>query len=110
LPVLFSFYVTSPSHIYTLSLHDALPISIKHPIIFLTPGIFLLLALFFATSNQITNTIHASIHDIFHRTSIENMMQRIPLLLLTRSEEHTSELQSPYDLVCRLLLEKKKKY
>src|SRR5207248_3650550 len=26
----------------------------------------------------------------------------------TRSEEHTSELQSPYDLVCRLLLEKKK--
>src|SRR5207248_7825194 len=28
---------------------------------------------------------------------------------LYRSEEHTSELQSPYDLVCRLLLEKKKK-
>src|SRR5438094_7506518 len=27
----------------------------------------------------------------------------------TRSEEHTSELQSPYDIVCRLLLEKKKK-
>src|SRR5207248_541594 len=30
------------------------------------------------------------------------------LLWLARSEEHTSELQSPYDLVCRLLLEKKK--
>src|SRR5207248_2277213 len=29
--------------------------------------------------------------------------------LAARSEEHTSELQSPYDLVCRLLLEKKKK-
>src|SRR5438094_52150 len=29
-------------------------------------------------------------------------------LLAPRSEEHTSELQSPYDLVCRLLLEKKK--
>src|SRR5207248_10792225 len=29
--------------------------------------------------------------------------------LESRSEEHTSELQSPYDLVCRLLLEKKKK-
>src|SRR5207248_9384039 len=28
---------------------------------------------------------------------------------VNRSEEHTSELQSPYDLVCRLLLEKKKK-
>src|SRR5258708_31013523 len=31
-----------------------------------------------------------------------------PLLLLLRSEEHTSELQSPDHLVCRLLLEKKK--
>src|SRR6266516_1516208 len=30
-------------------------------------------------------------------------------IYLQRSEEHTSELQSPYDLVCRLLLEKKKK-
>src|SRR5207248_5373902 len=29
--------------------------------------------------------------------------------LLGRSEDHTSELQSPYDLVCRLMLEKKKK-
>src|SRR5437867_6669778 len=29
--------------------------------------------------------------------------------IVRRSEEHTSELQSPYDLVCRLLLEKKKK-
>src|SRR5207248_8061861 len=29
-------------------------------------------------------------------------------LVFLRSEEHTSELQSPYDLVCRLLLEKKK--
>src|SRR5207248_7454698 len=32
-----------------------------------------------------------------------------PPQALRRSEEHTSELQSPYDLVCRLLLEKKKK-
>src|SRR5437867_10194539 len=31
------------------------------------------------------------------------------LMIMNRSEEHTSELQSPYDLVCRLLLEKKKK-
>src|SRR5437867_9821669 len=30
-------------------------------------------------------------------------------LIIDRSEEHTSELQSPYDLVCRLLLEKKNK-
>src|SRR5699024_11226356 len=32
-----------------------------------------------------------------------------PLVLYQRSEEHTSELQSRFDLVCRLLLEKKKK-
>src|SRR5207248_10877781 len=32
-----------------------------------------------------------------------------PAAHAARSEEHTSELQSPYDLVCRLLLEKKKK-
>src|SRR5437867_9388234 len=32
-----------------------------------------------------------------------------PVARLFRSEEHTSELQSPYDLVCRLLLEKKNK-
>src|SRR5437867_6624021 len=31
----------------------------------------------------------------------------VPALTAIRSEEHTSELQSPYDLVCRLLLEKK---
>src|SRR5699024_11653655 len=32
-----------------------------------------------------------------------------PLMVLYRSEEHTSELQSRFDLVCRLLLEKKNK-
>src|SRR3989454_7446747 len=35
---------------------------------------------------------------------------RIEAVLMTRSEEHTSELQSPCNLVCRLLLEKKKHY
>src|SRR5256885_11648798 len=34
----------------------------------------------------------------------------LPACLLVRSEEHTSELQSPCNLVCRLLLEKKKQY
>src|SRR5438067_7257055 len=33
---------------------------------------------------------------------------RLPIRLACRSEEHTSELQSRFDLVCRLLLEKKK--
>src|SRR5690348_17410109 len=42
---------------------------------------------------------------------VRHRMQRVDrfLLLANRSEEHTSELQSPVHLVCRLLLEKKKK-
>src|SRR5207248_4201153 len=36
-------------------------------------------------------------------------MNYLCIAAVVRSEEHTSELQSPYDLVCRLLLEKKKK-
>src|SRR5207248_10683004 len=41
----------------------------------------------------------------FHRCCRRS---RFPECRRRRSEEHTSELQSPYDLVCRLLLEKKK--
>src|SRR5699024_11350824 len=37
------------------------------------------------------------------------LVKILPIVLATRSEEHTSELQSRFDLVCRLLLEKKKK-
>src|SRR5438034_8777895 len=39
---------------------------------------------------------------------IERFAGKIPILGVCRSEEHTSELQSHSDLVCRLLLEKKK--
>src|SRR2546426_9248781 len=42
-----------------------------------------------------------------HRTLL---IASLTALALVRSEEHTSELQSPCNLVCRLLLEKKKKY
>src|SRR6202040_3499648 len=35
------------------------------------------------------------------------MCRNLPVVILARSEEHTSELQSPVHLVCRLLLEKK---
>src|SRR5256885_8937574 len=38
-----------------------------------------------------------------------SLVLQLSLLLSERSEEHTSELQSPCNLVCRLLLEKKKK-
>src|SRR5438094_7806933 len=50
-----------------------------------------------------------SVASVVRRTAAgtrRTTVQTIPAL--TRSEEHTSELQSPYDLVCRLLLEKKK--
>src|SRR5690348_17761849 len=59
--------------------------------------------------------------EVFRRTLPELMQRRGPVfvsvrtetedgfLIRSRSEEHTSELQSPVHLVCRLLLEKKKK-
>src|SRR5437867_4674828 len=45
-----------------------------------------------------------------HRGALAADGRTIAVLGCGRSEEHTSELQSPYDLVCRLLLEKKKKH
>src|SRR5256885_9840637 len=45
--------------------------------------------------------------DEVYRTGAEKYRS---VLALIRSEEHTSELQSPCNLVCRLLLEKKKRY
>src|SRR5699024_12459189 len=45
------------------------------------------------------------IHMPIHKSEIKGMLVEIPW----RSEEHTSELQSRFDLVCRLLLEKNKK-
>src|SRR5256885_11776311 len=42
-------------------------------------------------------------------TAVDAGVDRRAVLVLVRSEEHTSELQSPCNLVCRLLLEKKKK-
>src|SRR5688500_19770936 len=46
----------------------------------------------------------------FARLGVEHVgVRRLPIDPPARSEEHTSELQSPCNLVCRLLLEKKKK-
>src|SRR5437588_9379656 len=75
----FVFNDTPTTEIYTLSLHDALPISFARCIS--TPA----MPTFFSTTA---------------RTSC-SMLKKM------RSEEHTSELQSHSDLVCRLLLEKK---
>src|SRR5438552_14482217 len=74
----FLFFFTAPAttEIYTLSLHDALPISRTTP----------------ARPRRGKGTPRP-----------ERIVSRVQ-----RSEEHTSELQSPDHLVCRLLLEKKK--
>src|SRR5215216_8162628 len=69
----FFFNDTATTEIYTLSLHDALPI--------LGSG-----------------------------TAVGRHHRPTPRVRIPRSEEHTSELQSPDHLVCRLLLEKKKKH
>src|SRR5438876_6830967 len=76
------------TEIYTLSLHDALPI--YHPIR-LASGLL-------PTPQSRVNVFLA--HGTFQTTTA--------LRAEPRSEEHTSELQSPVHLVCRLLLEKKK--
>src|SRR3989442_10924412 len=73
--IFFFFNDTATTEIYTLSLHDALPISM------------------------------AKRHAQGSRSARENIAD----LCDERSEEHTSELQSRPHLVCRLLLEKKKK-
>src|SRR5437868_11498295 len=81
---LFFFNDTATTEIYTLSLHDALPISSSA-----CPSAF----------------TFVKICLIFPSGPMMNVVRAIPI---TRSEEHTSELQSRFDLVCRLLLEKKK--
>src|SRR5438132_10898302 len=83
--VCFFFNDPATTEIYTLSLHDALPISLVQ----VAPG------------TAITpNVLHPKL-------PTEEPLSAA--LDARRSEEHTSELQSHSDLVCRLLLEKKKK-
>src|SRR2546430_16219603 len=76
----FFFNDTATTEIYTLSLHDALPI------------------LFYGYGLDLLTVVPAD-----RVPSEEFRRRRWP-----RSEEHTSELQSQSNLVCRLLLEKKK--
>src|SRR5947209_12080027 len=65
-------------------------------------------------STQLSTIVRGRLHaDLVLGDSAEGALaalgDRVPDLILTRSEEHTSELQSRQYLVCRLLLEKKKK-
>src|SRR5256885_10368878 len=81
----FFFNDTATTEIYTLSLHDALPISA-------VPGVAVL---------HVPGVAALQVRAGADRTARPAGRRR-------RSEEHTSELQSPCNLVCRLLLEKKK--
>src|SRR2546430_8898710 len=85
----FFFNDTATTEIYTLSLHDALPIS---------P----------ATHRSVPPSPRASSGR--DRSRPERRSGSAGKGADDRSEEHTSELQSQSNLVCRLLLEKKKKY
>src|SRR5699024_12843198 len=88
---LFFFNHPPPTHIYTLSLHDALPIS-SHYLVRIGVHHHLEQSVRIAQSPGTRNSGYRQFVDLY-----------------IRSEEHTSELQSRFDLVCRLLLEKKKK-
>src|SRR5687768_17852792 len=92
----FFFDDAAPTQIYTLSLHDALPISCEKPRSILIEGRATFTIAMSSTTMNCTAQRSASAS---HFRSPEP----------TRSEEHTSELQSRLHLVCRLLLEKKKK-
>src|SRR5205809_6208133 len=82
----FFFNDTAPTEIYTLSLHDALPICAR------------------SQRQTVRRTAAGALGD--RRAAASGGCHRAVQL---RSEEHTSELQSRLHLVCRLLLEKKKK-
>src|SRR5256885_6851024 len=86
LQVFFFFNDTATTEIYTLSLHDALPISIRRASRRLSPD----------SNRRSCSTPPPT-------STCRSWRSTKP----GRSEEHTSELQSPCNLVCRLLLEKK---
>src|SRR5207248_7393323 len=97
----FSSVATPPTGLYTLSLHDALPISVRDQALDRgAPHV---------SRSRATSCDRAPCRPLgppSHKVARERQGARSHEV---RSEEHTSELQSPYDLVCRLLLEKKKK-
>src|SRR5207248_9315184 len=87
--------------IYTLSLHDALPILLMSE----RDAVFALREL--GAPEALMEG--ARVRKPVGCPACRNNGYRGRAAIFERSEEHTSELQSPYDLVCRLLLEKKKR-
>src|SRR2546430_7387464 len=106
----FFFKDTATPEIYTLPLHDALPIPIDEMELYSVTGVgrveFTPAA--YATP---TNNSDRGLGTVSSFVPIEPMIsvnQTDPANVAVRSEEHTSELQSQSNLVCRLLLEQKK--
>src|SRR5699024_11667814 len=103
-------HTSAPLHIYTLSLHDALPIWSIHQIIKIFYGIDGSNLNYFSFIEMLLQPLESGISDMFITSSLVHISQRcffsfaVLLALFKRSEEHTSELQSRFDLVCRLLL------
>src|SRR5207249_12304147 len=106
-PPLCSSHAPATPATHTLSLHDALPICISRTngAIFTKFGrapatLTIRMTLSFSARAELLPT-----GDRLLRWAL-TLMSQSPIQV--RSEEHTSELQSRFDLVCRLLLEKKK--
>src|SRR5207249_8623671 len=99
-PTLFFFFNhPAPTEIYTLSLHDALPILMILNVFGIAESAkFSYFLVLFNVAGM------ATILGTGYLFSFRPGLNTIQF----RSEEHTSELQSRFDLVCRLLLEKKK--
>src|SRR2546426_2194387 len=93
----FFFNDTATTEIYTLSLHDALPILLAHAVFIFITGL-----------NELAREFQQKSLCIVRVSRAPLKQQHVAFCV--RSEEHTSELQSPCNLVCRLLLEKKKRY
>src|SRR5260370_6368344 len=97
----FFFNDTATTEIYTLSLHDALPILQVVKVHQSLENYLCDLA------NLIRSRSNLHRYKSFKVVGVL-VSERSVVVILDRSEEHTSELQSHLNLVCRLLLEKKK--
>src|SRR3712207_7541259 len=99
--LIFFFNDTATTEIYTLSLHDALPILSNAPV---TAKVQTLVRVGFRRWH-VEHAIRVSKRELGF-THYEGRSYTALMRHQTRSEEHTSELQSRQYLVCRLLLEK----
>src|SRR5207253_10255699 len=98
-----------PTHISTLSLHDALPISVTLPASNRGSGRTKSAARISVGAAAVQTSLNARMRALLRDAGVPITVRQLLILSAGRSEEHTSELQSRGHLVCRLLLEKKKK-